>query len=213
MNRQLSWDNGQFDEIELVYDRGESDESIGKMLEKLETQAIEEAKASCVSGGLINAFVNPNLTKEQLSAAYDSNKEGVIQALSQLGLASLVPDLPSGSIRVTFTPLIQLVLASTMFDLLNRLEKLDGALNVLKPNWTLVLEVPLGGRKGLVQWEILIMSLYPWLSIEEVASNETAIQPVSSGEKEPEKPAAQKAPSEETKAKPSFWKRLFGKDK
>ena len=213
MNRQLSWDNGQFDEIELVYDRGESDESIGKMLEKLETQAIEEAKASCVSGGLINASVNPNLTKEQLSAAYDSNKEGVIQALSQLGLASLVPDLPSGSIRVTFTPLIQLVLASTMFDLLNRLEKLDGALNVLKPNWTLVLEVPLGGRKGLVQWEILILSLYPWLSIEEVASNETAIQPVSSGEKEPEKPAAQKAPSEETKAKPSFWKRLFVKDK
>ena len=59
--------------------------------------------------------------------------------------------------------------------ILNTLEKLDGAINVLIPKWTLELYVPLGGRKGLSQWELLIMQLYPWLSIRELSINETAV--------------------------------------
>ena len=59
-----------------------------------------------------------------------------------------------------------------MFKLLNWLEKLDGALNVMVDGKVmLTFQVPLGGRKGLVQWEMLIMQLYPWLCIREISSN------------------------------------------
>lgn len=66
------------------------------------------------------------------------------------------------------------VLACTIFEILSQLEKLDGAINTLNHKWTLELKVPYGGKKGLLQWEILIARLYPWLSIKETSTNEMA---------------------------------------
>ena len=48
----------------------------------------------------------------------------------------------------------------TIFNILNRLEKMDGVLNMLIPKWTLELQVPLGGKQGLFQWEMLIMQCF-----------------------------------------------------
>ena len=36
--------------------------------------------------------------------------------------------------------------------------------------------MPLGGKKGLFQWELLIMQLYPWLSVRETSTNELAVE-------------------------------------
>ena len=48
------------------------------------------------------------------------------------------------------------VLGCTMFSLLNRLEKLDGAFNVMFPKVTLELRVPLAAKKGMLKCEMLI---------------------------------------------------------
>ena len=58
-----------------------------------------------------------------------------------------------------------------MFSVLNRLEKLDGVFNVMFPKATLELRVPLGAKKGMVKCEMLIIQLYPWLSINEISTN------------------------------------------
>ncbi len=50
-------------------------------------------------------------------------------------------------ITVTLSPVIQSTLGCTMFFLLNKLEKLDGAFNALCPKGTLELRVPLGARR------------------------------------------------------------------
>ena len=97
---------------------------------------------------------------------------------------------------------------------------------MLKPKWTLRLSVPLGGKKGMFQWEMFIMLLYPWISIVEDSSDEIAISLATPGQEtsmKQEDPTKQKGsveqaeqPSRETQApekavkKKSFWKRLFG---
>ena len=91
------------------------------------------------------------------------------------GLSGLQTDMETAAIKIRLSSLITRVQACTIFSILNTLEKLDGAINVLIPKWTLELYVPLGGRKGLSQWELLIMQLYPWLSIRELSTNETAV--------------------------------------
>ena len=36
MNRKIGWESYEFDEIELVYEKAEENESIGRLLEQLE---------------------------------------------------------------------------------------------------------------------------------------------------------------------------------
>ena len=97
------------------------------------------------------------------------------------------------------------------------------------------LQEPLGGRKGIFQWVMLIMRLYPWLSVKEVSTNEVACElgqllrvpaydaiPANAGETtqcaapaQPvdasrAKPAQTPAKSEQTPKK-SLFARLFGR--
>lgn len=169
MNRKISWNSNEFDEIELVYEKAESDESIGKMLEQLETNALEEAKNNV---GLLTTDSGKHLSAEQFDTLSGSDKETVIKVLSGMGLDYFNTDIQSALIQVRFTSKIQKLMACVIFNVINRIEKLDGAINMLHPKWTLELQVPVGGKKGLFQWEMLIMRLYPWISVREVASNE-----------------------------------------
>jgi hypothetical protein len=99
-----------------------------------------------------------------------------------------------------------------MFSLLNRLEKLDGAFNVMFPKAALELRVPLGAKKGMMKCEMLIMQLYPWLSIIETSTNTVSntlnIQPPS----EP-KVLVEEAPksSQGNAEKKGFFAKLFSK--
>ena len=115
------------------------------------------------------------LLPEQFDALSDNDKEILIMLTGNKGLSGLQTDMETAAIKIRLSSLITRVQACTIFSILNTLEKLDGAINVLIPKWTLELYVPLGGRKGLSQWELLIMQLYPWLSIRELSTNETAV--------------------------------------
>ena len=199
MERKIGWSSCEFDEIELVYDKAESNERIGKLLEELETLALSEAKNNC---GLLTTDTGGHITPEQFESLCDVDKETVIKVLSNMGIASFTPDINAGVLYLRFTSRIQKVLGCTIFNVLNRIEKLDGSINILHPKWTLELQVPSGGKKGLFQWEMLMMQLYPWISVRETSTNEVAEQPVTE-EKICKKEAAE--PEEEEKNELSIF--------
>ena len=122
MNRKIGWESYEFDEIELVYEKAEENESIGRLLEQLEIQALAEAKANC---GLLMTDAGGRISPEQFDNLEEEDKETVIKVLSGLGLGSVEQDLQKGIFHVWFTNKIQTVMACTMFALLNYLEKLD----------------------------------------------------------------------------------------
>ena len=228
MNRKIEWESGVLDEIELVYGKAENDENIGKMLEQLEEKALNEARENC---GLLKMADGGSITPEQFDMLSGSNKEGAIWTLARIGLAGIGQDMQSATIFIKLSARIQRVMACTVFDILNRLEKLDGALNAFVTKWTLEIQTPLGGKKGLMQWEMLIMMLYPWISVREVSTNEVAEtmvdqntassgRPVTARVKETSAQASASKPGDtapehdekdQAPEKKSFWKRLFGK--
>ncbi|MDO5400926.1 MAG: hypothetical protein Q4F17_08110 [Eubacteriales bacterium] len=174
MERKISWASGVFDEIDLVYERAEKNPQIAAILSELEERALQEGLDNC------ETFLKDNepLTKEIYSNLAWYDREMLLYRLAQRGLDRFEPSAEEPIITVTFSARIQQVLGCTMFFLLNRLEKLDGTYNVLHfPKATLHLQVPLGGKKGLMKYEMLIMQLYPWLSVRETSTNEMAELP------------------------------------
>lgn len=217
MNRNIGWQSGVFDEIELVYEKAEK-EQLGEMLEELEMLALSEAKNSEV----LKTEDGDRITPEQFDRLRDASKEFVIRASSDMCIGNADIDIKSATIYIRFTPKIQKFLGCTIFNVLNRIEKLDGSINMLHPKWTLELQVPMGGKKGLFEWEMLIARLYPWLSVSETSTNEVVEELMSEEnslitepeEPEPEEPEEPEEPVKQKDSVPekkSFWKRLFGK--
>lgn len=186
MNRKIEWRSMELDEIELVYEKAENNHNIETLLEQLETQALEEAKNNM---GMLKTDTGNILKPEQFESLSDTDKETVIKVLGNAGLSALNTDLQTATIIITLSPIITRVQACTVFNILNRIEKLDGAITILKPEWKLKLQVPLGGRKGLFQWEMLIMQLYPWLSVQEESTNAVAISKEIDSSQETSKPS------------------------
>lgn len=171
MNRKIMWRSGEFDEIELVYEKAEANEAISKALEQLEVQALAEAKTNV---GMLKTDSGTTLTPDKFDVLSDTDKETVIRVLGNAGLAGANTDYKTATITFKLSPLSSKVPACTVFSILNRLEKLDGAFDaVISSKATLELQVPVGGKKGLFQYEMLIMQLYPWLSVREVTISET----------------------------------------
>lgn len=167
MDRKIGWVSGCWDEIELVYERAEKDPSAAELLSALEELALSELEKNCDMleiGGL-------PATKELISQFSPQQKEILLYHLSAVGLLEFSAPLTQPQISVTLSSKIQRVLGCTVFSILNRLEKLDGTYNSFFPKATLELRVPLGGKKGLLQWEVLITRLYPWLSVSETSSH------------------------------------------
>ena len=214
MERKIEWVTGCHDEIELVYEKGEQNDNIGSLLSELEQMALREAEESC---GLLSMNGKP-ITREMVLNMSEKDKEIIMYHLSGAGLMEFNPSMSEPKIIVKFSPQIQNVLGCTLFSVLNRIEKIDGAYNVVRfPKATLELQLPLGGRKGMIKWEMLIMQLYPWLSVSEVASNLIAADTIkndAAGESNsaPQPPASvsyvRDAPAKEKKG---VLSKLFGK--
>lgn len=209
MERKINWYSGCHDEIELVYDKADENENIAAALMELETMALQEAEESC---GMLKMGDKP-ITREMFLKMSEQDKETVMYYLSGAGLQGFIPSMTEGKITVTFTPHIQRVLGCTMFSVLNRLEKLDGAFNVMFPKATLELRVPLGAKKGMIKWEMLIMQLYPWLSITETSTNTVSstlnVQPQA--QNTPKSQQSVKQPEPKSIKKKGLFSKLFGK--
>lgn len=191
----MNWESDVFDEMQLVYEKAKKDEMIERMLVDLEKMALSEAKEHC-------DFLQENgkpISKDRFLSMSDLDKEKIIYHLSNMGLESMNGSLVEPVITVTFSSHIQMVLGCTMFNLLNRLEKLDGSYNIRHPKATLKIIVPVGEKKNLMKCEMLIMALYPWLSVSE-ESNHVIGDAVSKNESSISKPV-----------KKSLWNKLFWK--
>lgn len=198
---RIGWTSGVLDDIGLVYEKAGADPVAAGMLSRLEDQALDEARQRC---DMISA-PGEKLTPEAYDGMAPEDRETVIVLLGEKGIQSKNTDVANRQITVTLSPVIQCVMGCAVFRLLNWLEKLDGALNELvEGKVTLEFVVPLGGRKGLVQWEMLILRLYPWLSIRETATNVVATAPSAGkqagGTAQAEPPAQARA---EAQARPS----------
>lgn len=171
MKRKIQWNINCYDEIELVYEKGKSNEDIAKLLSELEEIALTEAAQNC---GLLSTDKGP-VTPEEFQMMDSNNKEAVMYYLGQAGLSYFNADISNGEIVVRFSPFISLVMGCTMFSIINRLEKLDGSFNAFCSKSILKFQTPLGGEKGIVNWEMLILQLYPWLTINETSTDEIAV--------------------------------------
>lgn len=207
MDRKINWNSGCYDEIELVYEKAKKNENILSILSELETMALSDAEENC---GMLKIEGKP-ITKEMFLKMNEVDKELVMYYLSAMGLQEFIPSMTEGKITVTFTPQIQKVLGCTMFSVLNRLEKLDGAFNVMFPKATLELRVPLGAKKGIVKCDMLIMQLYPWLSINEMSTN--TVSDASKTEQQTQLSQQNKNSSNEKEKRGNngFFGKLFGK--
>jgi len=99
-------------------------------METLERQAYLEAKANV---GMLTPNSGKKLTPDQFEGLHATDKETVIRVLGNAGLVVFNTDIEKKTITVECSELITKVQACTVFSVLNRLEKLDGALNVLVP--------------------------------------------------------------------------------
>ena len=215
MERKINWYSCCHDEIELVYDKAESDENISAILSELEAMALSEAEDSC---GMLK-IGDKQITREMFLAMNEQDKETVMYYLSGVGLQEFKTSMTEGKIIVTFTQHIQRVLGCTMFSVLNRLEKLDGAFNVMFPKAVLEFRVPLGAKKGMIKCEMLIMQLYPWLSVTETSTNtlSSTLNVESNDHSNPQSHAASPTNEHVQQSKPNvdkqkgFLSKLFGR--
>ena len=173
MEYLFSWESGVFDEMSLVYQRASAKEDTKAQLCALEQKALEELHASF---RLIPRL--REMKREDAEALHSEQKEVLIADLAAMGLLRFNAEIRPPVIHVEFSPLLPQLMGCTFFSVLNRIEKLEGGINALAPKVDLELRVPLGAKKGLFQWEFLLLQLYPWLSIHETSSNLMAVQPV-----------------------------------
>lgn len=170
MNRKINWVSGCYDDIELVYEKAKYDEQVASSLSELESLALREAE-KCCSAGMIGGRV---ITSDEFWRMSESEREMIICSLAGFGVQEMSSSMTEGRILVVFKPQIQDVLGCAMFYVLHRLEKLDGAYNYKFPKADLELSIPIGVRSGMMKYEMLIMRMYPWLSVREMPSRTVA---------------------------------------
>lgn len=167
MERTLYSLSEHFDEIDLLYEKAEKNKTTFSIYLDIEKTALAEAENNCDMFKCDGAAV----TEEKFNSLSDNFKSKMIYELSKNGLYGFSPSMEAPEIRVTLTEYSPIVLGCTMFSILNSIEKLDGTYNEIFPKASLVIEAPFGGKKGLVKLEMMVMLLYPWLSVREESIN------------------------------------------
>ena len=202
MERTLYSLSDYFDEIDLVYENAKKNETTLKIFLDIEKSALTEAENNCDMFKCYGTAV----TKEKFSSLSDNFKSKMIYELSEIGLCNFSASMEAPEIRATLSEYSPIVLGSTMFSILNRIEKLDGTYNMIFPKASLVIEAPFGGKKGLVKLEMMVMLLYPWLSVREESTNQVAV----TADKLSQTSLANKPVPEKTKStKTSIFKKLY----
>lgn len=186
---KIDWNSGLFDEINLVYEKVDANEKIQLLLTELEIFALQEAMEACQEGGILSRKNRGAvLTQEEFLKLPEIDKETAIVMLGEDGLdygkdgmSAFSINRQTATITVNFSQLICETHACTMFDVLNRLEKIDGTNNVGGASkWTLELHAPAEAEKKIALWNHLIEQLYPWITVKVCLSKEAAKQPKES---------------------------------
>ena len=192
-------------EIGLVFEKAKSNEMINSMIEELKVNALSEAREH---SNYLKIGDTP-ISKEQFDSFGAEQKADIICMLGSIGIVEFLPNSIEGRINIKFSAHLQNVLSCTMFVILNKLENLDGAINVFSPEVKITVQAPLGGKKGLTKCYMLMQLLYPWCKgISETSTNEVSVTVPT-----PNKDALPiKTESNNSKTnRGGFWKGLFKK--
>ena len=158
-------------ELGLVFDKADDNKIIGLMLDELKINALSEARGHC---SYLKKGDKPVSVEEFDNFSADEKAE-VICLLGSMGIKEFTSQSAKGKINISFSAHIQKVLSCAMFIILNKLENLDGAIDVVSPEVEVTVQAPLGGKKGLSKCYMLMQVLYPWCKkINETSSNEVA---------------------------------------
>ncbi len=193
-------------ELSFVFEKAKNNEMIHSMIEELVKNAIIEARAYCAS---MNYCVsNKQVSVEEFDDLDDWPKSYVICDLGEMGLTEFLPNSIKSEIDIKFSAHIQNVLSCTMLVILNKLENLDGAINVFSPEVKITVQAPLGGKKGLTKCYMLMQLLYPWCKgISETSTNEVSVTiPAPNSDAASQK---QTKDSASKTNKESFWRKFF----
>ena len=234
MSWLYDWESCYFDEIGLVYEKAEASnqkEIVAPILRQVEEEALKEARDAFDK---LPENEKTKLTAETFDDLTQGEKELIVYQLSQMGLSDITTNFDEKKLTMKLSPSIQSATASTLFLVLDKIEKLDGSLNILLGDMKLEIQAPIGGQKGLQKYLILISFLYPWLKPSLVSSNilvaglaertmgnpqsrqsDAAPPPAESPEQTTKTQPAQQADGhlDQTKPpqqKPGFLSRLFG---
>ena len=192
-------------EIGLVFEKAIDNEMIHSMLEELKVNALSEAREHCN----YLKFGDVPISKEQFDSFSAGEKADVICMLGSVGINEFLPNSIEGKIDIKFSAHLQNVLSCTMFVILNKLENLDGAINVFPPEVKIMVQAPLGGKKGLTKCYMLMKLLYPWCKeISETSTNEVS---VSTPTPQLDTSAVRTKSDDMKTNKGGFWKKLFKK--
>lgn len=184
MNRRITWASKELHDIERVYQKAEKTPDVAALLELLEQQALTEAQHNCAMLQLGNGA---SLSPELFGQLTPTDIETLIKTLGvSAGLHKCVDDAKNSVIDAVLAPLFSRVQACTVFVLLDRLATIEWMIltalsvrdhqehTVVDERFNLNLRIPTGGEAGMAQWETLISLLFPWITVHEVPSDETA---------------------------------------
>lgn len=154
------------EDIDLFYDKVEK-QGVEAVVSDLESQAIAEARANC---GIIKLTskdgISRNMTEEEFDKFSDYDIECVICTLGQNALTGL-NNLAIDKLQAVTTPLIAQCPACALFQLIGRIEKLDGTLNTIVEKVSFELPLPIGTGRSLMKYYMMLIKVYPWISISE----------------------------------------------
>ena len=178
MERKIAWVTGCYEAIELVYQKAEADEETAVLLSALEERALREMGQQCSIGRVKKN--GQALTKEWYEQAADADREGLLRAFGGNVLKNFHVDLFPPKCTATFSPLFPQLIGCAMFDVINRLEKLDGAIQIVagEDKVELELQEPEAEKPGMEEILALLMKLYPWLDIHETSTGAKGAAPI-----------------------------------
>ena len=178
MERKIKWVTGCYEAMELCYAKADADEETAALLSSLEERALRELGEQCSIGRVKKN--GKALTKEWYDAASDADREGLLRAFGGNVLRDFHVELVPPKCTATFSPLYPQLIGCVMFDVINRLEKLDGAIQIVAGDDKVELELrqPEAEKPGMEEIFALLQRLYPWLNITESSTGEKGAAPI-----------------------------------
>lgn len=178
MIRKILWVTNCWEALGPAYERAEADAEITPMMEALEALALQELGEQCAIGRVKKN--GQKLTQEWLDAASDEDREGLLHALGASVLRDYHVDLFPPKVTVTLSPLFPQLVGCAAFALIDKLERLDGAIQIVAGEEQVEMEMlmPDADKPDLPAVEALLRKLYPWLTITDSSSGQKGAAPM-----------------------------------
>lgn len=152
-------DSKNFDKIDFIFEKANNKEVSMRLLDELQSEAFIEAKTNCH----LFRTNGKSYSHRQFDFLSEAEKNFMIYALSDIGLSGFELNSKEGTMKAVLSPCFRPIFACTMFSILNRLQKLDGVIDLVHDKVKFDIHVPKYGKDCFVHFLTLLVLLYPWV--------------------------------------------------